>query len=143
MSIKEATIFEDDDKLRMAQMAFRFAQLGERGENIPEHELEDALYWVDVAIADIKGTQKYDIEAYSRTTAMSVIAHYVAAMLRGLDPYLTQSFITSYNRWLKAAAQERYENRPNSWPEYPMIEQRLRNREFGEFDPDAQTEEDF
>ena len=143
MPILTPVPFEDDDKLQIAQIAFRISQLGERGQDIPEHELDDAIFWVEAGIEDIRGTQKYDPEAYARGTMKTVLAEYAAARLSGLDPYETQGYIVAYNRWLKAAAQQRYDNRPNSWREYPKVEQRLRNREFGRFDPNGQTEADF
>jgi len=93
--------FSDSDKLQIARMAFRIAQLGERGANIPEHELEDALFWIDQGIEDIRGTQKYDPEAYLRTTMMTVLAEYAAARLHGHDPYQTQSFNMAYNRCVR------------------------------------------
>jgi len=135
--------FNDQEILLMARMAFRVAQLGERGEDIPEQELEDAVYWVELGIEDIRAAQKYDPEAYAVGIMKNVLSEYAAAKLRGLDPFGTQSFLIVYQRWLRAAAQERYANRPNSWPEYPTVEQRLRNRAFGDFDPDGQTSADF
>lgn len=143
MPVNTPIAYSDDDKLQMGRMAFRIAQLGERGADIPEHELNDAIFWIEQGIEDIRGTQKYDPEAYARTTMKMVLAEYAAARLHGHDPYETQSFITSFNRWLKGAAQERYANRPNSWREYPTVEQRLRNREFGKFEAGGQTEADF
>ena len=135
--------FTDDEKLRIARMAFRIAQLGERGENIPEHELDDAIFWIEMGIEDIRLTQKYDPRAYARTTMYTVLAQYAAARLHGHDPYQTQGFLLSYNRWLKGAAQERYTDRPDSWPEYPAIQQRLRTSSYRKFNPDDQNEEDF
>ena len=143
MPVPTPVDFTDDEKLQIGRMAFRTAQLGERGADIPEHELEDAVFWIEQGIEDIRLTQKYDPRAYARTTMFTVLAQYAAARLHGHDPYQTQAFVMAYNRWLKGAAQERYANRPNSWPEYPTVEQRLRNREFGDFQADGQTSADF
>lgn len=143
MPVLTPTVFTTDEKTQIAQMAFRMSQLGPRGQDMPEHELEDAYFWVELGIEDIRGIQKYDPEAYARGTMKNVLAEYAAAKLRGLDAFVSQAFMSAYQRWLKAAAQERYAARPNSWPEFPAHEQRLRNRIYGDFDADAQTSADF
>lgn len=143
MAIQTAIAFTDEEITLMAKVAFRQSQLGGRGEDIPFHELHDAIFYVQQALLDLKNRHTYDPQAYARMTAKAAIIQYTKAYLNGADPYASNEFLLSMQSWLKAAAKERYSNRPNSWPEYPTIPQRLRDQTYRNFDPDAQTSEDF
>jgi hypothetical protein len=143
MATQYAIPFTDDEKLIMAKVAYRQAQLAGRGDDIPEHELEDAKFYTTNAIAIIRSRNSYDPEAYARDAAQSVIIEYVRLMLLGVQPFLNANFIAAYDAWLKSAAQERYADRPDSWPEFPTVSQRLRTHNYKRFDPNAQTETDF
>lgn len=143
MAVQTAISFTDDEIEVMAKMAFRQSQLSGRGDDIPVQELFDAIFYVEQALGTLKLNHTYDPEAYARAAAKPALIQYAKAYLNGLDPYASQEFIVAMDRWLKAAAIERYANRPNSWPEYPEVPQRLRNHTHRRFDPDGQTSSDF
>lgn len=143
MAVQTAIAFTDDEITVMAKIAYRQSQLGPRGEDIPMDEIFDAIYYIEQALDTIKLEHTYDPEAYARASAKPVLIQYAKAYLLGTDPRMSNEYITSLDRWLKAAARERYSNRPNSWPEYPEEVQRLRNHTHRMFDPDAQDESDF
>ena len=143
MAVQSAILFTDDEIEQMAKISYRQTQLGTRGVDIPIDELFDAIFYVQQALDTLKLNHTYDPEAYARAAAKPAIIQYAKAYLTGLDPYQSSEFNSSMQRWLKAAAMERYSNRPNSWPEYPSEPQRLRRHTHRDFDPDAQTESDF
>lgn len=143
MAIQSIINYTDDEKILMAKVAYRQAQLAGRGDDIPEHELEDAKFYVNMAIDAMKARNTYDPQQYAREYGKSAIIEYVRLFLLGQQPFLNPNFLVIYDAWLKAAAKERYADRPDSWPEYPRIRQRLRNQTYKDFDPDAQTEADF
>ena len=143
MALQAAIAFTDDEITTMAKIAYRQSQLGPRGKDIPVDEIFDAIYYIEQALDTIKLEHTYDPEAYARAAAKPVLIQYAKAYLLGADPRLSNEYIVTLDKWLKAAARERYSGRPNSWPEYPETVQRLRNQTHRKFDPDAQTESDF
>lgn len=143
MAVQDIILFTTDEKTIMAKVAFRQAQLNGRGDDIPQHELEDAKYYIDMALNYVKARNSYNPEQYARDMAQSVLIEFAKVMLRGQQPALDISFQQVYDMWLKAAAQERYSGRPDSWPDYPNVRQRLRTHDYKTFDPDGQTSSDF
>lgn len=143
MAKQELIVYTTEEKEIIAKVAYRQAQLAGRSDDIPEHELEDAKYYVDMAIAAVAARNSYDLQQYAREYGKTVAIEYVRLFLLGQQPFINPNFLSIYEAWLKAAAQERYSGRPDSWPEYPNVRQRLRNQTYRKFDPDGQTESDF
>jgi hypothetical protein len=143
MATQNPVEYTVEEKTLMAKVAYRQAQLGGRGDDVPEHELDDAIYYVDMALVAIKARNSYDPQAYAREYGKSVLIEYTRLLLLGQQPFINPNFLLVYDGWLKAAAQERYSGRPDSWPNFPRIRQRLRTHDLKEFEPDGQTEDDF
>lgn len=143
MATQEVIPYTEDEKVIMAKVAYRQAQLDGRGDDIPEHELEDAKFYINSGLAAVKARNSYDPQQYARDYGQSVLIEYARMMLLGQQPFVNVNFLAVYDSWLKAAAQERYSGRPDSWPDNPSIRQRLRTHDYKDFTPNAQTEDDF
>ena len=124
----------------LARLAYRQVMLNGR-ENIPEHELEDAVYYVDMAIDVIKATATYDPEELAIPLSEQAIIQFVKLSLLGFNPQTHQDFIIALDNWMKDAAKEHYADHPDSYPDWPRRRTRLRDQSQKVFCPPTEEEE--